>query len=104
MSRDKCSIMHIFDLNRIIMIQFKIQEVKIIMIKDFDKEAKLFLKHILLEEEITYIELSNKLKDIGIDYSSDSLRMKINRGRFDFAFLLQVAEVLGYKIGAQKNL
>jgi hypothetical protein len=72
------------------------------MTKDFDKEAKLFIKHILLEEEMTYIELSEKLKTIGIDYSADSLRMKINRGRFDFAFLLQVADVLGYKVEMEK--
>jgi hypothetical protein len=72
------------------------------MTKDFDKEAKLFIKHILLEEEMTYIELSEKLKTIGVDYSADSLRMKINRGRFDFAFLLQVADVLGYKVEMEK--
>jgi len=72
------------------------------MTKDFDKEAKLFIKHILLEEEMTYIELSEKLKTIGVDYSGDSLRMKINRGRFDFAFLLQVADVLGYKVEMEK--
>ncbi len=74
------------------------------MEKDFDKEAKIFVKKIMVENELSFIELTKKLNDAGFTYSEAGVRQKISRGRFDFAFLLQVAEVLGYKISAQKNL
>ena len=73
------------------------------MEKDFNKEAKLYLKRVLLEEDITYGDLSIKLQAAGFDYSMDSIRTKINRGRFDFAFVLQVCEVLGYSVKISKN-
>jgi len=73
------------------------------MEKDFNKEAKLYLKRVLLEEDITYGELSTKLQAAGFEYSMDSIRTKINRGRFDFAFVLQVCEVLNYKTVISKN-
>lgn len=73
------------------------------MEKDFNKEAKLYLKRVLLEEDITYGELSTKLQAAGFEYSMDSIRTKINRGRFDFAFVLQVCEVLNYKAIISKN-
>jgi hypothetical protein len=72
------------------------------MEKDFDKEAKLFVKKIMLENELNFIELTKKLNDAGFMYSEASVRQKISRGRFDFAFLLQVADVLGYKVEMEK--
>lgn len=73
------------------------------MEKDFNKEAKLYLKRVLLEEDITYGDLSIKLQSAGFEYSMDSIRTKINRGRFDFAFVLQVCEVLGYRVDISKS-
>lgn len=72
------------------------------MEKDFDKEAKLFVKKIMLENELNFIELTKRLNDAGFMYSEASVRQKISRGRFDFAFLLQVADVLGYKVEMEK--
>jgi hypothetical protein len=72
------------------------------MEKDYDKEAKLFVKKIMLENELNFIELTKKLNDAGFMYSEASVRQKISRGRFDFAFLLQVADVLGYKVEMEK--
>ena len=72
------------------------------MEKDFDKEAKLFVRKIMLENELNFIELTERLNDAGFIYTEASVRQKINRGRFDFAFLLQVADVLGYKVEMEK--
>ena len=73
------------------------------MEKDYNKEAKLFIKRIMLEEELTYIELSKQLTEAGFSYTTESLRMKVHRGRFDFAFVLQVCDVLKYNITIKKE-
>ena len=73
------------------------------MEKDYNKEAKLYIKRVLLEEDITYGNLAIKLQEAGFDYSMDSIRTKVNRGRFDFAFVLQICDVLGYKVDISKD-
>lgn len=66
--------------------------------KDYDKEAKLFIKKLLLEKDITIVDLTKKLNAAGFEYSEASVRQKIGRGRFDFAFALQIVDVLDSKI------
>lgn len=71
--------------------------------RDFNKESKLFIKKLMLEEDINFVELTQKLNDAGFDYTEASVRQKISRGRFDFAFGMQVVEVLGYKLVLEGN-
>lgn len=71
------------------------------MEKDFDKESKLFIKRILLQKDISFVELNKKLKENGFEYSDAAVRQKISRGRFDFAFALQICEVLDYELTAE---
>jgi len=66
--------------------------------RDFNKESKLFIKKIMLEEDVSFVELTKKLNEAGFDYTEASVRQKISRGRFDFAFGIQVVEVLGYSL------
>ncbi|RXJ77355.1 DUF6471 domain-containing protein [Arcobacter sp. F2176] len=71
--------------------------------KDYTKEAKLFIKKLMLQEDINFIELTKILNEKGFDYTEASVRQKISRGRFDFAFGLQVIEVLRYKLNLEKD-
>ena len=68
------------------------------MEKDFNKESKLFIKRLMLENELSFVELNKKLSENGFDYSDAAVRQKITRGRFDFAFVLQICEVLDIKL------
>lgn len=70
--------------------------------KDYNKEAKIFVKKLLLEEDITYKDLSLKLNNKGFQYTEASINQKINRGRFDFAFVLQVLDVLNLECYAKE--
>ncbi len=66
--------------------------------KDYNKEAKIFLKKLLLENDLSYVELTKLLNNAGFDYTSASVTQKVNRGRYDFAFLLQISDVLNLKL------
>jgi uncharacterized protein YqiB (DUF1249 family) len=70
--------------------------------RDYTKEAKLFIKKLMLQEDMNFIELTQLLNDKGFDYTEASVRQKISRGRFDFAFCLQVLECLGYSLNLEK--
>ena len=74
------------------------------MEKDFDKESKLFVKRILLEKDISFVELNKKLKENGFEYSDAAVRQKISRGRFDFAFVLQICDVLNIKLEVENKV
>ena len=68
------------------------------MERDFDKESKIFIKRIMVEKDISFVDLTKKLNDNGFEYSEAAVRQKISRGRFDFAFALQICEVLNCKL------
>ena len=61
-------------------------------------EAAKFIKDFLNDKKISYIELSEKLNNIGVKDTHVNLSNKINRGTFDFVFVLNLAKALGYKI------
>jgi len=60
--------------------------------------AKEFLKKELKNRKITYIKLSKIMKDKGFEYSENTIRSKINRGSYSFAFLLEVCDSLDIDI------
>lgn len=64
------------------------------MNKNYDEEAKKFIKKIMLEKNLNNPKLAKLLNDNGGDFTATSVQQKIHRGRFDFAFLLQVCDVL----------
>ncbi len=64
---------------------------------DWKNRAKTLIKSEIAKQDIDYIELAEKLKEIGIEDSQINLANKINRGTFSFLFALQVFEVLGIK-------
>ncbi|WP_419768865.1 DUF6471 domain-containing protein [Arcobacter sp.] len=71
--------------------------------KDYTKEAKLLIKKLMLQEDINFIELTKILKEKGFDYTEAAVRQKISRGRFDFAFCLQIIGALNYKLNLEKD-
>lgn len=62
--------------------------------KNYEKQAKLILKTEMAKRDIDYPMLSNLLKKIGVNETRENLANKINRGKFSFAFALQILEVL----------
>lgn len=61
-------------------------------------EAKEFIKIELKKQKITYSKLSEMMESKGYIYSENTIRSKINRGSFSFAFLLEVCESIEIEI------
>jgi len=59
-----------------------------------------FVINILKSENVSYVELSKRLEEVGISESNRNLSNKINLGKFTFEFVLQIADVLDKKIVA----
>ncbi len=53
------------------------------------------LKSFLARDGITYRELATRMQSAGFDETERSIANKIARGKFSFAFVLEVASVLG---------
>ena len=68
------------------------------MEKNFNKESKKFIKQIMIEKDISFVDLTKLLNEKGFEYSEAAVRQKVTRGRFDFAFALQICEVLDCKL------
>lgn len=62
--------------------------------KNWNDEAKLILKSILADKNIKYHELAQRLNELGLEESHNSIASKISRGTFSFAFFLQCIYVL----------
>ena len=61
-------------------------------------EAKKFIKNELKKQKLTYSKLSQMMKSKGYMYSENTIRSKINRGTFSFAFLLEVCKSININI------
>ena len=65
--------------------------------KNWNIKAKNIIKAELSKKGVDYIELAEKLKDIGVEEKQMNIANKINRGTFNFTFALQVFKALGVK-------
>jgi hypothetical protein len=63
--------------------------------------AKLFIKSILLSKDINYVQLSEMMNKKGYKETPDTIRTKVHRGSFSFAFLLEVCDTLNIKLAIQ---
>ncbi len=61
----------------------------------YEKQARDLLKHLREDKELTYDQLARHLKPHGAVLETRVLINKINRGRFSFAFALQVLAAMG---------
>ena len=63
---------------------------------DWEARATGILKAELARRKISYVKLSELLKDeYGIEESQHNLSNKVRRGKFSAVFMLQVLEVIG---------
>jgi hypothetical protein len=58
-------------------------------------EARQFIKSELAKRDINYVKLSEYMNKKGYKENPDSIRTKIHRGSFSFAFVLEVCDSLG---------
>ncbi len=65
--------------------------------KEWINKTKGLLKAELKKKSITYDDLVLKLKDIGIDETTENINNKINRGKFQAVFLIQCLTAIGAK-------
>ena len=55
------------------------------------------LKAELKRKGVTYDQLREKLITVGINDTTNSIKVKVSRGTFQFAFFLQCAAAIGIK-------
>lgn len=61
-------------------------------------KARQFIKSELAKRDINYVQLSEFMKKKGYDENPDTIRTKVHRGSFSFAFLLEVCDSLGVDV------
>lgn len=61
----------------------------------WDARAKGLLKAELARKGVTYEQLAEKLREIGVNETAASIANKISRGRFTAVFMLQCLHALG---------
>ena len=66
--------------------------------RDWATHLKGLLKAELIRRNISYQELANLLRGIGIDETPENLTTKINRGRFSAIFFVQCLEAIGCNV------
>lgn len=64
-------------------------------LKDWEDQAKGLLKAELKRRNVTYGQLVEKLKAVGVVDSEPNIRNKLARGKFTAVFLLQCLEAIG---------
>lgn len=62
---------------------------------EYEEKAKNLLKGELKRRGVTYAQLAEKLKAMGITETERNLNNKISRGGFSAAFMLQCLEAIG---------
>lgn len=62
---------------------------------NWENRAKRLIKSELAKRDIDYVKLAKLMNDIGIDEKQANIANKINRGKFNFSFALQVFEAIG---------
>lgn len=68
------------------------------MDKEWQKRATNILKAELVRRGITYDQLQEKLAQMGIEETANSINVKINRGTFSFIFFLKVMKAIEAKL------
>jgi hypothetical protein len=67
------------------------------MDSEWNKLAANILKAELKRRGITYDQLQEKLAALGLNETTNSIKVKVSRGAFQFAFFLQCAAAIGIK-------
>lgn len=62
---------------------------------DWAAQAKGLLKAELKRRNVTYQELSQRLRELGVEEAPENINNKIARGKFSAVFLIQCLEAVG---------
>ena len=62
---------------------------------DWEAKARGLLRAEMAKSGLTYSQLTEKLKAVGVSEDERNLRNKVSRGKFTAAFLLQCLSALG---------
>ena len=57
-------------------------------------KARLFIKTLLMNRNISYVKLAEMMNKKGYKETPDTIRTKVHRGSFSFSFLLEVCDTL----------
>jgi len=60
--------------------------------------ARQFIKSELAKRDLNYVQLAQLMNNKGYKESPDTIRSKIHRGTYSFAFLLEVCDSLNLKV------
>jgi len=64
------------------------------MEKNYEKEAKLVIKKIMLDNDLKFKDLSEILNNSGYTITTPALQQKINRGKFEYTLYLRIVDLL----------
>jgi hypothetical protein len=67
------------------------------------EKARQFIKSELAKRDINYVKLSKLMNDKGYNENPDTIRTKVHRGSFSFAFILEVCDSLNIDIVCLEN-
>lgn len=66
--------------------------------EDWAALSKGLLKAELVKRGISYQQLAERLEKLGVQYTTENLTNKVNRGKFSTMFLLQCLEAIECKV------
>lgn len=58
------------------------------------QEARQFIKSEMAKRDLNYVKLAKLMNEKGYEETSDTLRTKVHRGSFSFAFVLKFCDSL----------
>lgn len=70
---------------------------------NWDKISGNLVKAELMRRGINYEQLQEKLEAIGVSETANSISLKLNRGKFSFAFFLQIMTAIDAKVFRLKD-
>jgi len=62
---------------------------------DWTNQVKGMLKAELKRRNMTYEQLAEKLRDVGVEDTPENIKNKVSRGKFTAVFMVQCLEAIG---------
>lgn len=67
------------------------------------QKARQFIRSELAKRDLSYVRLAQLMNKKGYKETPDTIRSKIHRGTFSFAFLLEVCDSLNLELHLKEN-
>jgi intergrase/recombinase len=65
---------------------------------EFAQKAKRLLRAEMVKRGVSYEQLAEKLRDLGIEETPVNIRNKVARGKFMASFMLQCLQAIGVQV------